>query len=74
MGDDLADDSLLLEILKASASDGAVDLHSVDENRDGDQAVGLYILVELVGGGLVEEDGVLGLVLNYGVVRNLFDR
>lgn len=64
VSNNLLDDALLLKVGQTSAGNGSVDLHSVDENRDGDQAVGLDILVKLVGGGLVEEDGVLGLVLN----------
>ena len=66
VSNNLLDDSLLLKIGQTSAGNRSVDLHSVDENRDGDQAVGLDILVKLVGGGLVEEDGVLCLVLNCG--------
>jgi hypothetical protein len=67
VSDNLLDNALLLQVGQTSASNGTVDLHSVDENRDGDQAVGLDIFVKLVGGGLVEEDSVLGLVLNYNV-------
>lgn len=62
-GDGL-DHALLLEVEEALASQGAVDLHAVDENGDGDEAVGLDILVELLGGGLVQDDGVLSLVLD----------
>lgn len=62
-GDGL-DQALLLEVGDALAGQRAVDLHAVDENSDGNQAVGLDILVELLGGGLVEDDGVLGLVLD----------
>lgn len=65
MSDNLLDDALLLQVGQTSASNGTVDLHSVNENRDGDQAVGLDIFVKLLGGGLVEDDSVLGLVLNY---------
>lgn len=57
--------ALLLEVLDALPRQGAVDLESVDQGGDGHQAVGLDILVELLRGGLVEEDGVLGLVLDY---------
>jgi len=64
VSDNLLDDALLLQVGQTSASNGTVDLHSVDENRDGDQAVGLDIFVKLVRGGLVEEDSVLGLVLD----------
>ncbi|KAI6762851.1 hypothetical protein HG530_008831 [Fusarium avenaceum] len=58
------DDALLLEVGKALSCQRTVDLHSVDESGDGDQTVRLHILVELLRGGLVEDDGVLGLVLD----------
>ena len=58
------DDALLLEVLDALPCQRAVDLHAVDEGGNGDETVGLDILVELLGGGLVEDDGVLGLVLD----------
>lgn len=58
------DHALLLEVLDAAPRERAVDLHAVDEGGDGDEAVRLDILVELLGGGLVEDDGVLGLVLD----------
>lgn len=64
VGDNRLDHALLLEVLEALSCQRAVDLHSVDESGDGHQAVGLDILVELLGGGLVENDGVLGLVLD----------
>lgn len=62
-GDGL-DHALLLEVADALAGERAVDLHAVDEDGDGDEAVGLDILVELLRGALVEDDGVLGLVLD----------
>jgi len=58
------DDALLLEVLDALPCQRAVDLHAVDEGGDGDEAEGRDILVELLGRGLVEDDGVLGLVLD----------
>jgi len=67
VGNNLLDLALLLKVLEAPASERAVDLQSVDEGRDGHEAVGLDILVELVGSGLVEDDGVLGLVLDCGL-------
>lgn len=67
MSDDRLDDALLLEVVEALSCQRAVDLHSVDEGGDGDEAVSLHILVELVGSGLVEEDGVLGLVLDFSL-------
>ena len=61
---DLLDLSLLLEVLEAPPGEGAVDLEPVDEGGNRHDTVGLDILVELVGSGLVEDDGVLGLVLD----------
>lgn len=64
VANDLLDLTLLLEVSKALTGEAAVDLMTVDEGGNGDQTVGLDILVELLGGGLVEDDGVLGLVLD----------
>ena len=64
VGDDGLDDTLLLEVGNALAGERAVDLETVDEGGNGDEAVGLNVLVELVRSGLVEQDGVLGLVLD----------
>ena len=65
VADDLLDRTLRLEVSESLASKTAVDLQTVNEGGDGDQTVGLNILVESLGGGLVEDDGVLGLVLDY---------
>lgn len=62
--DDGLDLSPLLEVLEALAGQRAVDLESVDKGGDGDETVGLDVLVQLVGSGLVEDDGVLRLVLD----------
>ena len=64
MRNDRLDLTLLLEVLQAPPRERAVDLHSVDEGGDCDETVGLDILVELLGSGLVKQDGVLGLVLD----------
>ena len=64
VGDNRLDQTLLLQLLDALAGERAVDLQSIDERSDGDETVRLDILVELVGSGLVEQDGVLCLVLN----------
>lgn len=71
--DNLLDNSLLLQVGQTPAGNGSVDLHSVDENSDGDQTVCLDILIELVGSGLVEDDGVLGLVLDYNEISSAND-
>jgi hypothetical protein len=62
--DDLLDLAVSLEVSKSLAGKATVDLETIDEGGDGDQTVGLNILLELLGGGLVENDGVLGLVLD----------
>ena len=66
MGNDWLDETLLFQVAEALSGQRAVDFHSVDENSDGNQTVGLDVLVELLRGGLVEENGVLGLVLDLG--------
>lgn len=62
----LPDGTLLLEVVQGLASERTVDLETIDKGGDCDEAVGLDVLVELVRGLLVEDDGVLGLVLDYG--------
>lgn len=64
MADNLLDLTLLLEVGKSLAGKGAVDLQAIDEGGNGDQTVGLNILVELLKGGLLEDNGVLSLVLD----------
>ena len=64
MADDLLDLALLLKLGERTAGEGTVDLQSVDKGGDGDEAVGLNLLLETVRSGLVEDDGVLGLVLD----------
>ena len=65
MADDLLDHSPLLEISQSLAGQATVDLETVDKGGDSDETVGLDILVELLSGRLLKDDGVLGLVLNY---------
>lgn len=64
VADNLLDLTVGLEVSESLAGQAAVDLETVDKGGDGDQTVGLNILLELLGGGLVENDGVLGLVLD----------
>ena len=64
VADDLLDLALLLKIGERTTGKRAVDLQSVDKGGDGDEAVGLNLLLETVRSGLVEDDGVLGLVLD----------
>lgn len=65
MTDNLLDLSLLLEISEGLAGQAAVDLKTVDESGDSDETVGLDVLVQSLSGLLLEDDGVLGLVLDY---------
>lgn len=66
MADNLLDLSVLLEVGERLSCERAVDLQAIDEGGNGDEAVGLNILLELVVGLLVEDDGVVGLVLDCG--------
>ena len=60
----LLDLAVLLKVGEGLAGERAVDLQTVDEGGDGDQTVGLNLFLKTVRGGLVEDDGVLGLVLD----------
>lgn len=64
MANDLLDLALLLEVGESLTGKASVDLQTVDQGGDGDQTVRLDVLVELLGGGLVEDNGVVGLVLD----------
>ena len=68
MSDNLLDLTVGLEVGKRLSCKRAVDLQAIDEGGNSDEAVGLDILLELVVGLLVENDGVLGLVLDYMAV------
>ena len=62
--DHLLDLSLLLQVGERFSGEGTVDLQTIDEDCDGNETVGLDILLESVGSGLVKDDGVLCLVLD----------
>ena len=64
MSHHLLDLPLLLQIIQRLPRQTAIDLQTINERGDGDQAVGLDIFVEFVGGGFVEDDGVVGFVLD----------
>lgn len=66
---DLLDHTLLLQVGKSSSGQAAVDLELVDESGDSQEAGGLDILVESVDLGLIEDDGVVSLVLNCKVAE-----
>lgn len=61
---DLLDHAPVLQVGEGFPGERAVDLQAVDQHGHGDEAVRLHILVELLGRVLVQDDGVLGLVLN----------
>lgn len=64
VANNLLDGTLGLEVVQGLACEGAVDLQAIDEDGDGDEAVRLDVLVETLLEGLVEDDGVDGLVLH----------
>lgn len=65
MSNHLLDLSFLLQIIQRFPCEATIDLQPVDEGSDCDEAVGLNVFVKFVGGGFVENDGVVGLVLDY---------
>ena len=53
MSNNLLNLPLLLQILQRRPRKTTIDLEPIYQSRDGDEAVGLYIFVEFIGGGLV---------------------
>ena len=64
MPHNLLDLALLLQIIQRLPRKAPVDLQAIDEGGDGDETVGLHVFVEFVGGGFVEDDGVVGFVFD----------
>jgi len=64
VANNLLDGTLSLEVGEGAAGEGAVDLQTIDEDGNGDEAVRLDVLVETLLEGLVKDDGVDGLVLH----------
>ena len=64
VADNLLDLAVLLEVVEGFPCERTVDLETIDEGGDGDQAVRLNILLEAVVLLLVEDNSVLGLVLD----------
>ena len=60
----LLDLPFLLQIIQGLPSQTPIDLETIDEGGDGDETVGLHVFVEFVGGGFVEDDGVVGFVFD----------
>ena len=61
----LLDLSFLLQIIQRLPCETAIYLQSIHKGGDCDETVGLNVFVEFVGGGFVEDDGVVGLVLDF---------
>ena len=60
----LLDLSLLFQIIQRLPCQASIDLQSVHKSCYCDEAVGLDVFVEFVGGCFIENDGVVGLVLD----------
>ena len=60
----LLDLPLLLQIIQRLPRQTPVNLQPIDQRRYRDQAVGLYVFVKFVGGGFVEDDGMVGFVFD----------
>lgn len=61
---DLLDDTLLLQVGKGFSGQATVDLELVDKSGNGEETGSLDVLVQSVDLGLIEDNGVVGLVLN----------
>lgn len=59
------DEAFLVEVSDSNTREGTVDLHSLDENGLRDHLESGYLLHDAVVGGLVANDGVVGLVLDF---------
>lgn len=68
MANNLLDLAALLQLSESLASQAAVDLETVDKRGNGDQTEVLDILLETLGGLFLEDDSVVGLVLDWGGV------
>ena len=59
------DHTLVLQILQRLSSKRSIYFQTIDEDSDGDETIGLYVLLEFIRGGLIKDDGVLGFILDY---------
>jgi len=64
VGGDGDNDTLGSQLADSEAGKGAADAETIDQDGGRNQLVGGDLLHELVVGGLVEDDGVVGLILN----------
>lgn len=58
------DHPFFLQILQRLPCKASIDLQSIDQCSDGDETVGLYVFVELIAGGFVQDDGVVGFIFD----------
>lgn len=72
MVDDGLDEAVSLEVLDGDTGEGAVDLHSVDEDGLGDHLERGDLLEDSVEGDLVDDDSVVRLVLYFSLGPLLF--
>lgn len=61
---DLLDETLLAQLPKAALGEGSTDLQPFRDDRRRDQLVGWHLLVQLVIGGLIEQDLIVQLIAN----------
>ena len=66
------DDTLGLQLAQSLAGNAAVDLQAVNHGGGGDDLGDGDLLHHLLGGGLVQEDGVVGLLLGLSLGPLLF--
>lgn len=64
VGGDGSNETRLGQLADSNAGEGSIDAETVDQNGGRNQLVGGDFLHKLVIGGLVEDDGVVGLVLD----------
>jgi len=65
MTDHLLDLPFVLKVIQRFPCERSVDFQPVDEDGDSDKAIRLDIFLQLLGGIFIEDDGVIGLVLDY---------
>ena len=65
MSNNLFDLSLLLQIVQCLPRQTSIDFQPIDKRGDSNQAVGLDVFVEFVRGGFIEDDRMVGLILDY---------
>ena len=62
--DDGLDLTILLQVTDGNTGQASVDFETLDENALADELEGGYLLDDALKQGLVEDDGVLGLILD----------